>query len=158
MEVTAATVQFLDQFHYVDAEVEGTSALGGDLKGTMLGRLGDLLCRHSTIMDTTVVAGVRRHLARERNVLAAQRTVCACYRTIAARARTGLALLRTGVSLACLGLGLVGYFGLSLLSTFDLLLVLGGVLMTWDGLLWYLPVRKEYSDTPRCVEWEFNED
>lgn len=159
VEVTAATLQFLEAFHYIEGhQPPRAHEAVAEAKPTMLGRLADMLCGHSTILDMTVVAGVRVHLARERNVLAAQRTVCACYRTIAARARTGLALLRTGVSVAGLGLGLMGYFGLSLLSALDALLVLAGLLMIADGLAWYWPVRREYAETPRCVEWDSDED
>ncbi len=85
-------------------------------------------------------------------MLAAQRTVAACYRTIYARARTGLAFIRTGVSFTSVGLGLMHYFGFSLLTAFDVLLIAAGVFMAVDGLLWYLPVRKEQAEIPesRC--------
>ncbi|MBF0482416.1 MAG: hypothetical protein HQK81_03525 [Desulfovibrionaceae bacterium] len=83
-------------------------------------------------------------------IVAAQRTIGACYRTIAARARTGLSFLRTGVTLTGLGLGLVEYFGVSVWTGLDVLLVLAGVLMICDGAMWYLPVRGEYIQTPRC--------
>ena len=76
--------------------------------------------------------------------------MAACYRTIYARARTGLALIRTGFSFASLGLGLLHYFGLSLLSLFDVILIIAGIFMVVDGLLWYLPVRKEQAELPSC--------
>ena len=83
-------------------------------------------------------------------MLAAQSTVAACYRTIYSRARTGLAFIRTGVSFAGLGLGLLQYFGVSALSVFDAMLVVAGIFMIIDGFLWYMPVRKEQSEIPRC--------
>ncbi|MDR3641960.1 MAG: general secretion pathway protein GspE [Humidesulfovibrio sp.] len=155
VEVTAATMEFLEQYHYID---DGSPHCERQLKPTMLGRLGDLLCQHSTILDTSAGFRERIHLARERNVLAAQRTVCACYRTVAARARTGLALLRTGVTLSCLGIGLSQYFGLSPLSVFDGVLVLVGLLMIGEGAVWYWPVRREPAQTPRCIDWDTDED
>ena len=155
VEVTACTVEFLEQYHYID---ENRPQPGDPVKPTMLGRLGELLCQHSTILATDAGFRERIHLARERNVLAAQRTVCACYRTVAARARTGLSLLRTGVTLACLGLGLIKYFGLSALSVFDFVLILTGLLMCAEGTVWYWPVRREPAETPRCIEWGADED
>ena len=145
IEVTAATLQFLDNFHFLEQ-----CAVASPTKGTMLARLGDCLGGHCTILFPSPASRERTHLARERNVLAAQRTVAACYRTIYARARTGLAFIRTGVSFTTVGLGLMHYFGFSFLTVFDSLLVAAGVFMAVDGFLWYLPVRKEQAEIPRC--------
>ncbi len=145
IEVTAATLQFLDNYHYLEQ-----CAIASPTKGTMLARLGDCLGGHCTILFPSPASRERTHLARERNVLAAQRTVAACYRTIYARARTGLAFIRTGVSFTSVGFGLMHYFGFSLLTVFDSLLVAAGVFMAVDGFLWYLPVRKEQAEIPRC--------
>jgi uncharacterized membrane protein YidH (DUF202 family) len=145
IEVTAATLQFLDDFHFLEQ-----CTVASPTKGTMLARLGDCLGGHCTILFPSPASRERTHLARERNVLAAQRTVAACYRTIYARARTGLAFIRTGVSFTTVGLGLMHYFGLSFLTVFDSLLVAAGVFMAVDGFLWYLPVRKEQAEIPRC--------
>jgi uncharacterized membrane protein YidH (DUF202 family) len=101
IEVTAATLQFLDNYHYLEQ-----CAIASPTKGTMLARLGDCLGGHCTILFPSPASRERTHLARERNVLAAQRTVAACYRTIYARARTGLAFIRTGVSFTSVGFGL----------------------------------------------------
>jgi uncharacterized membrane protein YidH (DUF202 family) len=144
VEVTAATVQFLENYHYID------SARRQETKTTMLGRLSDLLYGHSTILFPVPASKERTQLARERNVLAAQRTIAACYRTIYARSRTGLAFIRTGLSFMGLGIGLATYFGFSVYSALDLLLAAAGVGMAVDGLFWYLPVRKEQSEVPRC--------
>ncbi len=145
VEVTAATVQFLENYHFIDQP--GTQL---PAKQTMLARLGDFLADHCTILYPSPSSRERTHLARERNVLAAQRTVAACYRTIYARARTGLAFIRTGVSFVGFGLGLIQYFGLSIMSAIDVFLIIAGVLMIIDGWLWYMPVRKEQAELPRC--------
>ena len=145
IEVTAATIQSLDNYHFIDQ-----CAIASPTKGTMLARLGDCLGGHCTILIPSPASRERTHLARERNVLAVQRTVAACYRTIYARARTGLAFIRTGVSFTTVGFGLMHYFGFSFLTVFDSLLVTAGVFMAADGFRWYLPVRKEQAEIPRC--------
>ena len=148
VEVSAAALQFLEEYHFIEEPGRRRPAS----KQTMLARLGDMLENHATILEIASGAPERIHLARERNVLAAQRTVCACYRTIAGRARTGLAFIRTGVAILGLGLGLLRYFPTGALSIVDWLLVVAGVAMIVDGLLWYWPVRKEPVRTPRCMD------
>ncbi len=145
VEVTAATLHFLENYHDLDA-----CTYRPRTKGTMLARLGDCLGGYSTILFPSPASRERTHLARERNVLAAQRTIAATHRTIYARARTGLAFIRTGVAFASLGFGLLKVFGLGLLTLFDGLLIIAGLLVALDGLLWYLPVRKEHAAVPRC--------
>ncbi len=145
VEVTSATVYFLENYHFIE-----NTGREIPTKGTMLARLGDFLSGHCTILYPSPASRERTHLARERNVLAAQRTVAACYRTIYARARTGLAFIRTGVSFSSVGFGLMHYFGFSLLTVFDSMLVVAGILMIMDGILWYMPVRKEQAEIPRC--------
>jgi uncharacterized membrane protein YidH (DUF202 family) len=149
VEVTSSTLGFLEDYHFID-----DSGITVPTKKTMLGRLGDFLADHCTILYPSPASKERTQLARERNVLAAQRTVAACYRTIYSRARTGLAFIRTGVSFASLGLGLLQYFGFSALSVFDFMLVVSGIIMIIDGFLWYMPVRKEQSEIPRCRVFE----
>ncbi len=148
VEVTAATLHFLENYHFL----ENTGA-ESRTKGTMLARMGDMLADHCTILYPSPSSRVRTQLARERNVLAAQRTIAACYRTIYARARTGLAFMRTGFSFMSIGIGLISYFGLGLLTSFDLYLVFAGILMFVDGILWYLPVRKEQAEIPRSIAY-----
>jgi uncharacterized membrane protein YidH (DUF202 family) len=138
-------MHFLETYHDLDL-----CSIEQSTKGTMLARLGDRLGGYSSILYPQPASRERTHLARERNVLAAQRTVAACYRTIYARARTGLAFIRTGVSFMSVGLGLLHFFAYSLLTAFDVLLIAAGLLMAIDGLLWYLPVRKEQEEIPRC--------
>ncbi len=145
VEVTAATLSFLENFHF---EVPaGTS--NKPSKSTMLARLGDFLADYSTIIYPVPASRERTHLARERNVLAAQRTLAACYRTIYARARTGLAFIRTGVYFISISIGLLSYFRLGVNTPFDLILMVVGLLLIADGLLWYLPVRREQAELPR---------
>ncbi len=145
IEVTAASLQFLENYHFIE-----TPGVTVPTRKTMLARLGDFLTNHCTILYPSPSSRERTHLARERNVLAAQRTVAACYRTIYARARTGLAFIRTGVSFTSLGLGLLSYFAFGAMSLVDSLLIISGMLMITDGLIWYLPVRKEQAEIPRC--------
>ena len=145
VEVTSATVAFLERFH----DIEGTEGII-PIKKTMLARIGDLLGGHCTILTPQPASRERTHLARERNVLAAQRTIAAAYRTLYARSRTGLAFIRTGVSFVALGIGLVRYFGPSLFTTLDAGLIMAGLFMAIDGGRWYFPVRRELSEVPRC--------
>lgn len=145
IEVTAASLQFLENYHFID-----TPGVTVAVRQTMLSRLGDFLANHCTILYPSPSSRERTHLARERNVLAAQRTVAACYRTIYARARTGLAFIRTGVAFSSLGLALLKYFAFGPMSIVDSLLFISGMFMISDGLIWYMPVRKEQAEIPRC--------
>jgi uncharacterized membrane protein YidH (DUF202 family) len=145
VEVTAATLTFLEEYHFqADLPIRSQYT-----KETMLARLGDFLPNHCIILFPPPGSRERIHLAWERNILAAQRTIAACYRTIYARARTGLAFIRTGVAFMGFGIGLITYFGLGLSSLFDGLLIGAGLLMIIDGILWYLPFRREQAELPR---------
>jgi uncharacterized membrane protein YidH (DUF202 family) len=144
VEVTAATLSFLEDFHFPTLASTTTKAS----KNTMLARLGDFLADYSTIIYPVPASRERTHLARERNVLAAQRTIAACYRTIYSRARTGLAFIRTGVYFISISIGLLSYFGLGTNTPFDLILMVVGLLLIIDGLLWYMPVRREQAELP----------
>jgi uncharacterized membrane protein YidH (DUF202 family) len=150
VEVTATTLTFLEDYHFIEGACETAPQ-----KKTMLGRLAGFLECYSTILYPFQSYQERIHLARERNVLAAHRTVASCYRTIASRSRTGLSFIRTGVSFSSLGFGLVKYFGFGPATAFDVFLIAAGLLMIFDGILWYWPVRNEQAETPRCnlPEW-----
>ncbi len=148
VEVTAATLIFLENYHFIE-----DTGVRPETKGTMLSRMSDFLADHCTILEPSPSSKVRTMFARERNVLAAQRTIAACYRTIYARARTGLAFIRTGFSFLSIGLGLLVYFGVGLFTVIDILLVLAGILMFIDGILWYMPVRKEQAEIPRSIAY-----
>jgi uncharacterized membrane protein YidH (DUF202 family) len=145
VEVTAATLTFLENYHFLASLPVSME----QIKETMLARLGDFLANYCTILYPSPASRERTHLARERNVLAAQRTIAACYRTIYARARTGLSFIRTGVAFMSFGIGLIVYFGLGFATLFDGLLVGAGLLMSIDGILWYMPFRREQAELPK---------
>ncbi len=147
-EVTAATIQFLENYHFIE-----NTGIKREYQGTMLARMGDFLADHSTYLNPTPSSKTRTMFARERNVLAAQRTIAGCYRTIYARARTGLAFIRTGFSFLSIGIGIISYFGFGLLTSFNLWLIAAGLLMVVDGTLWYWPVRKEQAEIPRGIAY-----
>jgi uncharacterized membrane protein YidH (DUF202 family) len=148
VEVTAATIQFLENYHFIE-----NTGIKQETQGTMLARMGDYLADHSTYLNPTPSSKTRTMFARERNVLAAQRTIAACYRTIYSRARTGLAFIRTGISFLSIGIGILGYFGIGLLTSFNLWLMAAGILLLVDGVLWYWPVRKEQAEIPRGIAY-----
>jgi uncharacterized membrane protein YidH (DUF202 family) len=145
IEVTAACLHFLENYQFV----ERPNPSGEDGK-TMLARLSDMVHRTVTVIDPSFDNKPRSKLAHERNLFAAQRTIAACYRTIYSRARTGLSFVRTGVSFASVGLGLITYFGLSMLNMIDAFIILAGVLMVIDGILWSWPTRKENYEALKC--------
>jgi uncharacterized membrane protein YidH (DUF202 family) len=147
-EVTAATIQFLENYHFLE-----NTGVERESQGTMLARMGDFLADHSSYLNPTPSSKTRTMFARERNVLAAQRTIAGCYRTIYARARTGLAFIRTGMSFLSIGIGIISYFGFGALTSFNLWLIAAGLLMLVDGMLWYWPVRKEQAEIPRGVAY-----
>ncbi len=142
MEVTSAALLFLENFHFVDGPQLKTST-----RPTMLGRLSDFLAEFCTIYYYPAPASRERtHLVRERNVLAAQRTIAACNRTIYARARTGLSFTRTGISFMSIGIGLIIYFGIGMDIIFYGTLILIGLLLAIDGILWYIPAYRQQAD------------
>lgn len=134
-EITGATTQFTQAYHL--EEVPGKAA-----KSTMLARLADSITDYCTILKPSPASKERTHLARERNMLAAQRTIAGCHRTLYARARTGLSFIRTGISFMSLGFAMNRILGGGPYSFLDYVLVAAGLLMTVDGMLWYLPARK----------------
>jgi uncharacterized membrane protein YidH (DUF202 family) len=145
VEVTAASLHFLERYQFVERD-----KCDGQVGKTMLARLSDMVHRTATDIDFSYDNKPRSKLAHERNLFAAQRTIAGCYRTIYSRARTGLSFIRTGVSFASVGVGLVGYFGLSMLNMVDAFIILAGVLMVIDGILWSWPVRKENYEALKC--------
>ena len=146
VEVTAATLHFLENYQF--AERGNPSGKSGR---TMLARLADMANCTMTIIERSRDNKPRSLLAHERNLFAAQRNIAACYRTIYSRARTGLSFIRTGVSFASVGVGLITYFGLSVLNIVDAFIILAGLLMVIDGILWYWPVRKENYEALKCA-------
>jgi uncharacterized membrane protein YidH (DUF202 family) len=146
IEVSAATLFFLENYQF--AEKPQTSP---PRRQTMLARLSQLLPDSCVFIENSTDNKVRSYLAHERTSLAAQRTVLACYRTIYARARTGLSFIRTGTTFVGIGIGLVQYFKFSLTAMLDYFIILAGILMIADGMVWYWPVRKEQREAPELI-------
>jgi len=85
----------------------------------------------------------RTILARTRTYLAGRRSQLASYRTLLAKGRTGLAMLRTGLGLVAVSLVLMkifGHMGLALVP--EGMLMVFGLVMVVDGLIWYVPARR----------------
>ena len=147
IEVTAASVQFLEDFQFTDpGEMEKKDGK------TMLSRLFDLANRTKVVIDNSRDNKPRSLLAHQRSVYAAQRTVAACYRTIYARARTGMSFIAPGVSFASGGLGLIEYFRPSILNLIDVFLIVLGLLMIVDGIMWSWPCRQENYEALKSAE------
>ncbi|MBK5225757.1 MAG: hypothetical protein JJD96_04180 [Thermoleophilia bacterium] len=144
VEVTTATVSFLESY-----ELQCT--FKPRIEGTMLSRLAGFLPNYCSVLRPEPTSRERTHLARERDMLAAHRTLAACYRTLYARGRTGLAFIRTGIVFLGIGAGLVEYFQVNPMALWGLLLFAAGALMITDGMLWYLPARREEPDLRRLM-------
>ncbi len=99
-------------------------------------------------------SGGRTPLAKVRTFLADRRSLTACIRTSLAKGRTGLAFIRTGISFLSIAVTLFRIFGIGLLNLFELALLISGVVMTVDGLLWYLPTRKTGNTVLNCTSAE----
>ncbi|MBK5225756.1 MAG: hypothetical protein JJD96_04175 [Thermoleophilia bacterium] len=93
--------------------------------------------------DDLLVSAGRTPLAKVRNYLADRRSALADQRTGLARGRTGLAFFRTGIALVTIAVTMLRTFATGLLLPFDILLIAGGAAAIYDGLRWYLPVRRE---------------
>jgi len=83
----------------------------------------------------------RTQLAKVRTFLANRRSMLASYRTSLSKNRTGLAFLRTGLSFITIATLLFKIFVLGYSSLIELALLITGVVIAVDGLLWYVPVR-----------------
>ncbi len=146
VEVTQATLYFLEKFQFVEQPREHPY-----LKSTMLGRLDEQIAKQRINIEPSLDNKVRSLLAHERTLLAGQRTVAGCYRTIYARARTGLSFIRTGITFISIGLGFFKYFGFSPFTLLDLMLILGGLYMAVEGAFWYLPARREHAEAEKTI-------
>lgn len=102
-----------------------------------------LIENSADLNDHFPVNGGRTPLAKIRTYLAGQRTRYSAQRTRFARSRTGLALARTGVALTSIGVAFLRLFGGGTWLFFEIPLLVFGILAMIDGLLWYLPARKE---------------
>ncbi|WP_043635371.1 hypothetical protein [Desulfovibrio sp. TomC] len=92
-------------------------------------------------------------LALERTLLAERRNAMARLRTHMARSRTGLSFMRTGFNAVGVGLGLLAWFGTASLgwTVFNLILLVGGLVLIVDGLCWHLPADRARRATTYCT-------
>lgn len=93
----------------------------------------------------------RTPLAKVRTFLADRRSLMACSRTSLAKGRTGLAFLRTGISFIAISVVLFRIFGPGLLLIPEFLLLAAGVVMTVEGLIWYIQARRQGKISLRCA-------
>jgi uncharacterized membrane protein YidH (DUF202 family) len=96
----------------------------------------------------------RTPLARVRNALARLRTVLAFHRTSLAKGRTGLAMMRTGLSFNAIALVTLQVFGIGYSIIPDALLLLAGLTLSIEGLMWYLPIRQVARAMPSYTPTE----
>jgi len=88
----------------------------------------------------------RTPLAKVRTYLAGVRTRYAVQRTSFARGRTGLALTRTGLAFVSIGVAFLRLFGGGWLLAMEIPLLVLGMAAIVDGLLWYVPARRESKE------------
>ncbi|MGD0282366.1 MAG: hypothetical protein ABSB95_08405 [Dissulfurispiraceae bacterium] len=99
-------------------------------------------------------ASGRTPLAKVRTFLADRRSLMAGTRTALAKGRTGLAFLRTGISFVAIAIVLFRIFGVGFLTVFEAALLISGVVMTVDGVVWYIPARKTGKKALDCTATE----
>ncbi|MDH4230981.1 MAG: hypothetical protein OEW04_03010 [Nitrospirota bacterium] len=95
-------------------------------------------------------AGGRTPLAMVRTFFADRRSLMACQRTELAKGRTGLAFIRTGVSFIAIALLLLRVFGTGYLLFLEVPLFISGMVMAFDGLVWYIPARRKGKRKTVC--------
>jgi uncharacterized membrane protein YidH (DUF202 family) len=86
-------------------------------------------------------SGGRTPLALVRTAFAYRRSTYSYYRTLLAKGRTGLAFIRTGIAFITVSMLFMRVFGTGLYSILEAPLLIGGIIMIYDGLKWYLPSR-----------------
>ena len=101
------------------------------------------------------VSGGRTPLAKVRTFLAERRSLLSCYRTSLAKGRTGLAFMRTGLSFISISIILFRIFGIGYSTVFEAALLLIGIIVTIDGLSWYLPARRTGKKKLDCSATEY---
>lgn len=91
-------------------------------------------------------------LALERTVLADRRNTMARLRTVMARMRTGYSFIRTGRTFFFIGATFAVYFHKTNLFWYgyEAVMMLGGLLLIGDGLLWVLPASRVRKQLPYC--------
>jgi uncharacterized membrane protein YidH (DUF202 family) len=112
------------------------------------------IAHHQDLNPGFPVSAGRTVLARLRTWFAAQRETLSRYRTLLAKGRTGLAFIRTGISFVSISLVLLRIFGFGYLSLAEALLFGSGLVMIYDGFLWYLPIRHLGRKTVEVFEPE----
>ncbi len=100
------------------------------------------------------ISGGRTPLALVRTAFAYRRSTYSYYRTLLAKGRTGLAFIRTGVSFITIAMLFMRVFGGGFYSLLEAPLTIGGLIMIFDGLKWYLPSR---SVAKKPVDYECTE-
>ncbi|NOY52288.1 MAG: DUF202 domain-containing protein [Deltaproteobacteria bacterium] len=92
-------------------------------------------------------------LALERTVLADRRNTMARLRTVMARMRTGYSFIRTGRTFFFIGATFAVYFHKSnfFWYSYEAVMMLGGLLLIVDGLLWVLPASRVRKQLPYCT-------
>ncbi|MGO9378737.1 MAG: DUF202 domain-containing protein [Dissulfurispiraceae bacterium] len=88
------------------------------------------------------ISAGRTPLAKVRTFLAERRSLMSCYRTSLAKGRTGLAFMRTGLSFIAIPIVLFRLFGIGYFTVVEAVLLIVGIAIAIDGLLWYLPARR----------------
>jgi uncharacterized membrane protein YidH (DUF202 family) len=86
-------------------------------------------------------SGGRTPLALVRTAFAYRRSTYSYYRTLLAKGRTGLAFIRTGIAFITISMLFLRVFGAGIYSILEAPLLIGGIIMIYDGLKWYLPSR-----------------
>ena len=100
----------------------------------------------------------RTPLAKVRTYLADRRSAYAAQRTALAKGRTGLAFLRTGLAFITISVSFLRLFGAGWLLAMEAPLMALGAAAIVDGLLWYLPSRKQCRDIYPYPPYEVPED
>lgn len=75
-------------------------------------------------------------------------------RTSLAKGRTGLAFLRTGISFIAISVVLFRIFDPGILLLPEGLLLAVGIVMTFEGLLWYIQARRQGKISLNCASTE----
>ncbi len=99
-------------------------------------------------------AAARTPLAKVRTFLADRRSHLSCTRTSLAKGRTGLAFLRTGISFIAISVVLFRVFGVGLSVIPEGLLFIAGMIMSLDGLTWYIGARSKGRQSLDCASSE----
>jgi uncharacterized membrane protein YidH (DUF202 family) len=100
------------------------------------------------------ISGGRTPLALVRTSFAYRRSTYAHYRTLLAKGRTGLAFMRTGISFITISLLFLRVFGAGWDIALSVPLLIGGIVMIFDGMKWYLPGR---SVAKKPIDFECTE-